>query len=132
MCAAVSGSTCETWLKTRMQPPVAGIFSPSIQVRFVVANKAGLSTGTARLNAHPRFCWSGRTGRNVTMVPPAVALERFLRRPGTNAGVRVRLLGRVASFSALVSDFEGLRWQGARVSGRELRPSVPTDRTTAV
>src|SRR5690242_2437838 len=77
-----------------MQPPVAGIFSPSIQVRLVVASNIGFSTGTARLNAQPRFCWSGRTGRTVTMVPPVVVLERFLRRPGTIAGVRVRLLVR--------------------------------------
>src|SRR5689334_20066554 len=61
MCAAVRGSTWETWLKTRMQPPVAGIFSPSIQVRLVVASRVGLMIGTARLKAQPRFSCSGRT-----------------------------------------------------------------------
>ena len=30
------------WLATTMQPPVAGIFSPSIQVREVAASSVGL------------------------------------------------------------------------------------------
>src|SRR5690349_19543889 len=49
------------WLKTRMQPPVSGILSPSIQVRVVVASRVGFTIGTATLNAHPRFCCSFRT-----------------------------------------------------------------------
>src|SRR3954451_15593303 len=56
-----------------MQPPLAGIFSPSIHVRLVVARKTGLMIGTARLNAHPRLCCSGRTGRTLTSAPPVVA-----------------------------------------------------------
>ena len=53
------------WLNTTMQPPVAGIFSPSIQVRLVVASSVGLTIGTAKLNAQPRFCCSLRTVTEV-------------------------------------------------------------------
>src|SRR6476469_168718 len=84
MWAAVSGSTCETWLSTRMQPPVAGIFSPSIQVCLVVASNVGLRIGTARLKAHPRFSRSGRTGRTVTLVLHLSSTEQA----GSGAGVR--------------------------------------------
>ena len=66
----VSGSTWETWLNTRMQPPVAGIFSPSIQVRRVVASRLGLTMATATPIAQPRFCCGGRTRRTVTCVLP--------------------------------------------------------------
>src|ERR1700742_1271173 len=74
MCAAVSGSTWDTWLNTRMHPPVAGIFSPSTQVCLVVASRTGFTTGTATSNAQPRFCCSLRTGRTLTCVPPVLAL----------------------------------------------------------
>src|SRR5690242_5961812 len=84
MWAAVSGSMCETWLSTRMQPPVAGIFSPSIQVCLVVASNVGLMIGTARLKAHPRFSRSGRTGRTVTLVLHLSSTEQA----GSGAGVR--------------------------------------------
>ena len=49
------------WLKTTMQPPVAGMCSPPSQVRLVVASSAGFTTGTARLNAQPRGCCRSRT-----------------------------------------------------------------------
>src|SRR4051812_48789254 len=91
MWAAVNGSTCETWLKTRMQPPVAGIFSPSIQVRRVVASNVGLRMGTARLKAHPRFSRSGRTGRTVTL---ASSTSRALNEPAPRRCAGLRLLGR--------------------------------------
>jgi len=33
------------WLTATTQPPVAGIFSPSIQSRFVATSKVGLTMG---------------------------------------------------------------------------------------
>ena len=58
----MNGSTSEMWLNTRMQPPSAGIFSPSIQRCFVVASRIGLTMGTAIAHAQPRLpSWSRRT-----------------------------------------------------------------------
>src|SRR5215207_6786215 len=52
---------CETWLKTTMQPPVVGTFSPPRHERVVVASSVGFTTDTARLYAQPRGCCRSRT-----------------------------------------------------------------------
>src|SRR5690349_8720650 len=44
------------WLIATMQPPVAGIFSPSIQVREVAASSVGLRIDAATVIAQPRSC----------------------------------------------------------------------------
>ena len=49
------------WLGTTMQPPVAGILSPSIQVREVAASMVGLIVATAKLTAQPRLPCTFRT-----------------------------------------------------------------------
>src|SRR6476469_8813547 len=46
------------WLIATMHPPVAGIFSPSIQVREVAASSVGLRIDAATVIAHPRSCSS--------------------------------------------------------------------------
>ena len=53
------------WLIATMQPPVAGIFSPSIQVREVAASSVGLRMDAATVMAQPRSCSSFLT-RTVT------------------------------------------------------------------
>src|SRR5687768_5842135 len=64
-----------------MQPPLAGMCSPPAHVRFVVASRIGLRTGTAMLNAQPRGCCSSRT---VTREGYSVTRPR--RRAGRHAG----------------------------------------------
>src|SRR4051794_27703315 len=72
------------WLNTTMQPPVVGMFSPPSHVRLVVANSAGFTTGTARLNAQPRGCCRSRT---VTREGYSVRTSR--RCPGRIDGMPV-------------------------------------------
>src|SRR5690348_2753917 len=49
------------WLTATTQPPVAGIFWPSIQSRRVSVRSGGLTTATANVQAQPRLSWSLRT-----------------------------------------------------------------------
>src|SRR3954451_6804989 len=49
------------WLTATTQPPVAGIFSPSIQSCLVVASSVGFTMTTTVDHAQPRFCCSLRT-----------------------------------------------------------------------
>src|SRR5690242_20057100 len=73
------------WLKTRMQPPWSGIFSPSIQVRRVTASSVGFTMGTATLKVHPRLCWSLRTvtkeHATAKPLPPGGRIEVMSRLP---------------------------------------------------
>src|SRR4051794_25868499 len=49
------------WLTATTQPPVAGIFSPSIHSCRVVASNVGFTMTTTVDHAQPRFCCSLRT-----------------------------------------------------------------------
>src|SRR3954468_25104056 len=72
MCATIRGSTSEMWLMTRMKPPSAGIFSPSIHLCRVVARRIGLTMGTAIHHAQPRLpSWKRRTFTRDRLVVPA-------------------------------------------------------------
>ena len=75
----------EMWLTATMHPPVAGIFSPSIQSRSAIASMEGFTSDTATLNVQPRFCWSLRTvtailrGSGFVAVPAGVTGWRCIR-----------------------------------------------------
>src|SRR6478609_1912308 len=78
----------EMWLLTPMQPPVAGIFSPSIHGREVAVSRVGLRIDAATVIAHPRFCSSFLTR---TAIPPDRALLAGPARtlPASRAGYSV-------------------------------------------
>ena len=52
---------CETWFSTRMQPPLAGMFSPPTHSCFVVATNPALTMGSAITHAQLRFSCILRT-----------------------------------------------------------------------
>ena len=94
-----------------MQPPVAGIFSPSIQVRDVAVSSVGLRIEAAKVIAQPRGCSSFLT-RTVTSRShgprpdaPCVA-SRLLGHPppGTPAARWSRVAGFVVMSSPLPTD----------------------------
>src|SRR3954452_22346034 len=59
------------WLTATTQPPVAGIFSPSIQSCLVAASNVGFTMTTTVDHAQPRFCCSlGNFGTGASRSPP--------------------------------------------------------------
>src|SRR6476660_8943400 len=69
------------WLIATMHPPVAGIFSPSIQVREVAASRVGLRIDAATVIAHPRS-WSSFLTRTSPLLALPVRECRLLGRTG--------------------------------------------------
>src|SRR6478672_1404810 len=86
-----------------MHPPVAGIFSPSIQVREVAASSVGLRIVAATVIAQPRSCSSflTRTRHLPSVVLRADVASRLLGRTGRGpAPPRWRRMGGSAVMSA--------------------------------
>src|SRR3954468_17425044 len=70
------------WLTATTQPPVAGTFSPSIQLCLVVANRVGFTMTTTVDHAQPRRCWSLRTfATEPPVLPPVPDASLLLRAP---------------------------------------------------
>ena len=129
------------WLTATTQPPVAGIFSPSIHSRLVVASRVGLTMATTVVHAQPRFCCSSSNLRHPDL--PVSRLCRpasLLPRPGDAAGQagcrrwlddpeRIEamshtfaLLMPVKTLTLAKSRLDGVRVQRARATDARVRP----------
>ena len=80
------------WFTTTTQPPVAGIFSPSIQSRFVAASNVGLTMTTTVVHAQPRFCCSSRDlrHRRLLISCPACRTRAYCHRLPEDATAAMR------------------------------------------